>query len=61
MPLVGTLARVLPGARRNIARLGLLDDEEIDRAMNDLDAWVGRPDAALWCVVLFAEGRRWNG
>ncbi|RMH26903.1 MAG: methyltransferase domain-containing protein [Planctomycetota bacterium] len=57
-PLVRNLAGILRGARANIARLGLLDDEEIDRAMDDLHAWAGRPDAAIWYVVLCAEGRR---
>ncbi len=57
-PLVENLIGIVLSARETIARLGLLGEEEFERAMADLRAWALLPDASLWYVVLFAEGIR---
>lgn len=57
-PLVENLIGIVLSARETIARLGLICEEEFERAMADLRAWAMLPDASLWYVVLFAEGIR---
>jgi SAM-dependent methyltransferase len=55
-PLVSNLARILEGARDAIARGGVLDATDVDRAVGSLEAWGLRPDAALWYGISWAEG-----
>ena len=55
---VDNAAGVLLGARRAIVGGGLLPAAEFDAALAALDSWKGRPDAALWFAIAWAEGRR---
>lgn len=54
--LITNLSGILRGARRSIAATGLISDVAIDSALAALAAWAGRPDAAIWFAVSWAEG-----
>jgi SAM-dependent methyltransferase len=56
--VVTNLAGILSGARTTILDQRLLDRGSFDAGMESLLAWGGRPDAAFWYVVCWAEGRR---
>jgi ubiquinone/menaquinone biosynthesis C-methylase UbiE len=55
-PLVGNLANILRGARETILRFCLFEAEQFDQTLTHLDEWGGRPDAALWFSICWAEG-----
>jgi len=48
----------LAGARESMAAGGLLGATEIDAALDAFLDWGGRPDAAIWYAICFAEGVR---
>lgn len=56
--LVRNLLGVLAGAREAVLSDGQIEASAYDRAMAGLDAFRARPDAALWYVINWAEGRR---
>ena len=56
--LVLNLAGVLEGAREAILEAGRLDPAAFDGALGSLRSWGGRPDAAIWFAVCWAEGVR---
>lgn len=56
--LVRNLAGVLEGARPAILDTEDLTPQSFDAALSALRAWGGRPDAALWFAVSWAEGIR---
>ncbi|HLN30093.1 MAG TPA: methyltransferase domain-containing protein [Gemmataceae bacterium] len=49
---------ILQGARATILAQGILDRAYFDGALETLDAWARRPDAALWYAICWAEGIR---
>ena len=49
---------ILQGARATILAQGILDRAYFDGALETLDAWAHRPDAALWYAICWAEGIR---
>jgi SAM-dependent methyltransferase len=55
---VDNLARILDGVRRPILDLGVFDEPAFDACLAALRTWGGRPDAAMWYAVSWAEGRR---
>jgi SAM-dependent methyltransferase len=57
-PLVENMASLLEGARQAIVGGGLLGAAELDAALAALRSWAGRPDAALWFSICWAEGVR---
>lgn len=57
-PLVENMVGLLFGAREPIVKGGLLEPEQFDRALDALRLWAGRPDAALWYAIFWAEGIR---
>lgn len=56
--MVENFARILDGARSRIVATGLVDDGQIDAALESYRAWGRRPDAALWYARCWAEGHR---
>ena len=58
VPYVENLAGILEGAREPIVAGGLLPEESFQSALDALHAWGGRPDAAIWFAMAWAEGRR---
>ncbi len=56
--LVTNLIEILKGARETILAQSLLDREVFDQGMASLRAWAGRPDAAFWYAISWAEGVR---
>jgi SAM-dependent methyltransferase len=52
------LAAILEGAREPVVAGGLLMAESFEGALAALRAWGGRPDAAIWFAMAWAEGRR---
>ncbi len=55
---VENLAANLGGAREAIAATGLVRPEEVDRCVAEIEAFGGRPDAAIWYAAPWAEGVR---
>jgi SAM-dependent methyltransferase len=55
------LLQNLRGAREAVLAAGTLDGEGLDAALAALERWAGRPDAAIWYAVNWAEGRRGEG
>ena len=55
---VENLIGVVRGARQAIVSHGLLDPELFDEAIEALKKWGGRPDAAVWYAIAWAEGLR---
>jgi ubiquinone/menaquinone biosynthesis C-methylase UbiE len=55
---VDNLARILEGVRGPILELGYVEPAFFDGCLAAIRAWGGRPDAALWYAVSWAEGRR---
>ena len=49
---------ILVEAGEAIRDAGAIDRETFDRAIEALDAWSRRPDAAVWYAMNWAEGRR---
>jgi len=49
---------ILQGARATILAQGILDNAYFDGALETLDGWARRPDAALWYAICWAEGIR---
>ena len=56
--LVRNLLGVLSGARAAVLADAAIGAPDYDRALDGLDAFRSRPDAALWYVINWAEGRR---
>jgi SAM-dependent methyltransferase len=56
--IVENMARILEGASRAIAGATSLSPGEIARAIAELHSWGGRPDAAFWYGIAWAEGVR---
>jgi SAM-dependent methyltransferase len=57
-PLVENMVGLLFGARDPIVQGGLLEPEQFDQSLDALRLWAGRPDAALWYAIFWAEGIR---
>ena len=55
---VANFRGLIEGARDQIQARGLLDDADVDAGLAALDEWSLRPEAALWYVTCWAEGRR---
>lgn len=55
---VENLAIILAGVRGPILALGEFDGAFFDAGLAAVRAWAGRPDAALWYAVSWAEGVR---
>ena len=55
---VENLHSQLAGAKEAMVSGGLLGAVEIDAALAAFRAWAGRPEAAIWYTVCFAEGVR---
>lgn len=58
VPLVENMCGLLSGARGPIVGGGLLPGAEFDEALAALRAWAGKPGAAFWYGVFWAEGVR---
>ena len=54
---VENLIGILEGAREPILTGGLLPAHALDSALAALREWGGRPDAAMWFAMAWAEGR----
>ena len=48
----------LDGAREAIAATGMVSREDVDRAVDAIDVFSRRPDAAIWYAMPWAEGIR---
>lgn len=57
-PLVDNLAGVVRTATEQIEAHGLLSRRDIDTGFAAIEDWRRAPDAALWYVCCYAEGRR---
>jgi SAM-dependent methyltransferase len=57
-PLLNIVKGLLWGARDTVIEEGFLDEREFGAGMVSLEAWGHRPDAALWYMTCWAEGRR---
>ena len=55
---VENLIGVLWGARQAVVSHGLLDPGLFDDAIDAIKRWGGRPDAAVWYAIAWAEGVR---
>jgi SAM-dependent methyltransferase len=55
---VDNLVRILQGVREPILGLGEFEPASLDECLGAIRRWGGRPDAALWYAVSWAEGRR---
>jgi SAM-dependent methyltransferase len=53
---VENLVGILAGAREAIVHGALLGAAEVDAALEALRAWGGRPEAAMWFAICWAEG-----
>jgi ubiquinone/menaquinone biosynthesis C-methylase UbiE len=56
--VVDNLARILSGARDLILSAARLPELAFDQALEALDTFKGRPDAAFWFAMCWAEGFR---
>lgn len=56
--IVGNLLGVLGGARDEVLDTGEITAAAYDRAIDGLRELAGRPEAAVWYVINWAEGRR---
>jgi SAM-dependent methyltransferase len=56
--LIENMSGLLAGARGAIIEGGLLGAQELDGALAALQSWAGRPDAAFWYAIFWAEGVR---
>lgn len=57
-PLVANAVRILRGAEKMIVNQGLLPASVTQRAIDELEHWGRRPDAALWFAIAWAQGTR---
>jgi SAM-dependent methyltransferase len=57
-PLLNIVKALLRGARKTMVAEGLLLEREYESAVTSIEAWGRRPDAALWYVTCWAEGKR---
>jgi ubiquinone/menaquinone biosynthesis C-methylase UbiE len=55
---VNNLSGILVGARNEIVATGQVTADEVDRGIAALHAWSQKPEAALWYMVCWAEGRK---
>ncbi len=55
--VVDNLVRVLQGARNTVLAAGEISASDYDRAIENFIEFRGLPDAALWYVINWAEGR----
>lgn len=58
VPLVRNLADIFRGAREAILTTGGAGEDEFEGALSSLAAFEGRPDAAFWYAIRWAEGVR---
>ena len=58
---VANLASVLGGARDATVATGLVGPGDVDRCVEELDAFGRRPDAAFWYAAPWVEGIRASG
>jgi hypothetical protein len=56
--IVENLIRILIGARALIVSTARIEDAAFDRAITALHDWSGRPDAAFWFAMCWAQGLR---
>lgn len=56
--VVANLAWAIRGARHAIAATGMVEVEDVDRCVDDIEAFGRRPDAAVWYAMPWAEGVR---
>ena len=56
--IVLNLERILTGARALIVSTARISELAFDRAISALKDWSGRPDAAFWFAMCWAEGLR---
>jgi SAM-dependent methyltransferase len=54
--LVRNLIEVIRTSRAQVVRFSLLSAEAFDAALEEIDRWGLRPDAAFWYAVSWAEG-----
>lgn len=59
-PLVVNIVHILKGARDAMGQAGPPQGEAFDQALRELEAWGGRPDAAIWFGRCWAEGVKAN-
>jgi SAM-dependent methyltransferase len=52
------LVGILKGARELILKEALLDEKGFDAAIQNIEEWSQRPDAALWYTINWAEGTK---
>ncbi len=52
----GNLGQNLRGGRDSILGTGMLDGDALDKALESLERWSRRPDAAIWYGMAWAEG-----
>jgi len=52
------LVGVIDSARKTVMEMGLMSENEFTKAIEELTAWTGRPDAAIWYGMCWAEGVR---
>jgi SAM-dependent methyltransferase len=57
-PLLNIVKALLRGARKTMLSENLLTERQYDAAVTSVEAWGRRPDAALWYVTCWAEGKR---
>ena len=58
VPLVENMCGLFAGAREPIVSGGMLSAREFDASVASLRKWGGRPDAAFWYSIFWAEGVR---
>src|SRR5262249_24731492 len=56
--LVDNLVRILLGVRGPILEVGEVEPAYFDDCIAGVRGWAGRPDAAFWYAVSWAEGSR---
>lgn len=56
--LVANALGILRGAQKTIVDQGLLPSGVAQRAIDELETWGRRPDAALWFAISWAQGER---
>jgi len=56
--LAANMAGVVRSAREAIVGMSLFGRDAFDHVMQQYEIWSGRPDAALWFAVSWAEGTR---
>ena len=55
---VENLQKILVGARTLILSTSHIEEDAFDQAIEALEIWSTRPDAAFWFAICWAEGGR---